>query len=223
MSLRRLLATGFVAGFVAAASVGASAHSVNDYPSNGWKYTITTRTFRTAPNDWQSTFNARTDAAMATWTALGGSNLVQQRGGVATSDNWVCGTGYDFLRYAAIPSGSAGQTQVCQAVNSTVQITMKNPANWYTGSSTPNPANTTDFQGIIAHELGHAHQAWMFCTSGSGEPCPGGHYDTTYNLPLCDTGTPAQLHTMCRSVTAANSWRQRSLETHDVDLVEAMY
>lgn len=223
MRLRRVIAIGFIASFVTATSWGASAHSVSDYPSHGWQYTILNRVFYTAPNNWQSSFNARTDAAMATWTGLTGSNLSQQRGGQAASDSWVCGTSYDFLSYTAIPSGALAQTEVCITVNSTVRVTMSNATSWYTGSSTPNPSGTYDFQGLITHELGHAHQAWMFCTSGSAEPCPGGHYDTTYNSALCDTSTPAQLHTMCRTVSQANSWRERTVETHDRDLVEAAY
>lgn len=223
MKLRRLLGFGFMAGFVTASSLGASAHSISAYPSNGWQYTILNRVFYTAPNWWQSSFNARTDAAMATWTGLAGSNLSQQRAGSAAFDTWVCGASYDFLVWGGIPSGSLAQTQVCLPVNSTVKITMKTDVSWYTGSSTPNPAGTYDFQGFITHELGHAHQAWMFCTSGSGEPCQGGHYDTTWNPVECNTSTPAQLHTMCRSVSPTNSWRWRSLEAHDRDLVEAAY
>jgi len=223
MNIRHLLVSGFTVGFMVAATVGASAHSIGDYPSNGWQYTILNRVFYTAPNNWQTSFNARTDAAMATWTGLSGSNLSQQRGGVAASDSWACGAAYDLLAYESIPSGALASTTVCTPVNSTVRIRMKTGVSWYTGSSTPNSSGTYDFQGFMTHELGHAHQAWMFCTSGSSEPCPGGHYDTTYNLPLCDTSTPAQIHTMCRSVSTTNSWRWRSLETHDRDLVEGAY
>jgi hypothetical protein len=149
--------------------------------------------------------------------------LSQQRGGQAASNTWVCGTSYDLLIREAPSGGAAASTTVCGAVNSTVRIRVNPSYTWYTGSSTPNPSGTTDLQGLITHELGHAHQAWIVCTSGTAEPCPGGHYDTTFNFPLCDTSTPAQLHTMCRSVSMANSWRIRSLETHDRDLVEAAY
>lgn len=223
MGLRRLLVSGFMVGFVIAGAVGASAHSISDYPSNGWQYTILNRVFYTAPNNWNSSFNRGTDAGMARWTGLAGSNLSQQRNGTAPSNSWACGTAYDFITRESIPSGALASTTVCMPVNSTVRIRISTGVSWHTGSSTPNPSGTYDFEGFVTHELGHAHQAWMFCTSGSGEPCPGGHYDTTHNFPLCDTSTPAQLHTMCRSVSSANSWRWRSLEAHDRDLVEAAY
>ncbi len=54
MSLRRFLVSGFMVGFLGIGAVGASAHSINDYPSNGWQYTILDRVFYTAPNNWQS-------------------------------------------------------------------------------------------------------------------------------------------------------------------------
>ncbi len=224
MILRRLLASGFLVGLVVGSALSASAHMINEYPSgNGWKYTILNRVFRTAPNLWQTSYNTRVDAAMATWTALAGSSLSQQRGSQAASDTWMCGTAYDFLVSETPPNGSLASTTLCVAANSTVRIRVNPSATWYTGSTTPNPAGTYDLQGLLSHELGHAHQAWQVCTMGTMEPCPGGHYDTTNNFPLCDTSTPAQLHTMCRSISQANSWRWRSLETHDRDLAEFAY
>lgn len=109
MALRRLLVSGFIAGFAMANAVGVSAHSISDYPANGWQYTILSRVFYTAPNNWQSSFNARTDDAMGTWTGLTGSNLAQQRGGQAASDSWACGASYDFLTNEDPPGGRSLQ------------------------------------------------------------------------------------------------------------------
>lgn len=78
----------------------------------------------------------------------------------------------------------------------------------------------------MVHELGHAHQAWHACTVGPSheqDPCDGGHYDSSFNAPLCNASTPAQYHSMCPSVATAESWRWRNLEDHDRDLAENMY
>ncbi len=63
----KLALLGFTCGLLAASPWAASAHSVNDYPTlAGWKYSILTRIFYTHPTHWPSSFNARTDDAMAT-------------------------------------------------------------------------------------------------------------------------------------------------------------
>jgi hypothetical protein len=52
----------------------ASGHNITQYPTSaGWQYTILTRSFYTHPTQWLSSFNARTDAAMSTWTASRGA------------------------------------------------------------------------------------------------------------------------------------------------------
>jgi hypothetical protein len=223
----RLAALAFVTGAIMTLPFGARAHNISDYPGDGgWKYTILNRIFYTHPTQWPSSFNNRTDDAMAKWTSLTGSGLSQQRNGTAPTGNWSCGAAFDMLRYAFLSGPALGATLLCTPVNSTVRITMDTAANWYTGSSTPDPSNQPDFQGLITHELGHAHQAWAVCTNDpdATDPCPGNHYDTTHNGAICDqSGMPAQYSTMCTSVSTTNSWRWRSLETHDQDLVESAY
>jgi hypothetical protein len=102
---------------------------------------------------------------------------------------------------------------------------MDSDVGWYTGTQSPQPGNLWDFWGVMTHELGHAHQAWIACTDGgTGDPCDGAHYDTTNNLAICDlSGAPASFHTMCVSSGIGNSWRLRTLEAHDRDLVESAY
>ena len=147
--------------------------------------------------------------------------------GTAGSDSWGCGTAYDFLDLAPIDlTGKIlATTTVCSATDSTVHIRFDSAETWYTGSSTPNPVGQPDAQGLVMQELGHAHQAWAKCTDGaSKDPCQGYHYDSTFNASLCDTSNLQAYSTMC-SVTpgSGQEWRWRSLETHDIDLVENMY
>lgn len=225
MKTLRLSLLSFVLGFLALNPISASGHSVTDYPSFGWKYTVLSRVFYTHPTKWPSTFNTRTDAAMAAWNALAGSNLGISRGGTAPSNSWACGSSYDVLTRLSLGNAYAA-TSVCSPANSTTRIAVNNGTyTYYTGTSTPNPSTQVDLQGIISQEFGHAQQAWNFCTDGgSGDPCAGEHYDTTYNAAICDiVNAPALYSTMCATISIAESWRERTLEVHDVDLIEALY
>lgn len=215
------------AGLLVAGNVGtASAHLVSDYPALGWKYTVLSRVFYQAPTKWPATYNARTQDAMATWTNLSGSSLSFSLGPVATTDSWSCGTAWDLVTTdATLASGVLARTTQCSTQNNTARIRLNPDYTWYTGSATPNPSSQQDLQGVLTHELGHAHQAWGVCTDGlTNDPCRGMHYDSTYNAALCDSTNPQGYHTMCSSALAGtNGYRWRPLESHDIDLVEAMY
>lgn len=224
LTLTLLLVTIFTVGTVQSAS----AHLVADYPTPyGWKYTILSRVFKQAPTAWPDAYNARATAAMATWTNLPGSALSFSLGANASTDAWACGTAWDLLTTAPLPLGVLGAIDVCSTPNSTTRILMSSNVAYYTGASTPNPPNNPDLQASVTHELGHAHQAWGHCTDGTPgdvDPCQGNHYDSTFNAAICNASTPAQYSTMCTpALSGSNSWRRRSLETHDIDLVENMY
>lgn len=209
------------------------AHSVNDYPGNGWKYTSSnlTRTFLQAPNNWPNAYNARTSDAMATWTNLSGSQLSQILSGDASSDSWSCASSsHNLVTTASIAGSTIAQTTTCIAQNSPVRIRLDTNETWYTAASTPNPANQRDLQAVMTHELGHAHQAWLVCTDGgTSDPCEGKHFDPTNNGAICDAQDLPNFHTMCGGASGnpplggSEQWRARSIETHDRDLVEAMY
>lgn len=205
----------------------AAAHSVNDYPTDaGWQYTILSRVFYQAPNDWPNGYNNRTEDAMATWTNLTGSSLSFSLAGNASTDSWSCGTNWDLVTTADLASGTYGAALLCPATNSTTRIRVNTDYTWYTGDTTPNhPNNQPDLQGTMTHELGHAHQAWEVCTNGSSsDPCPGKHFDPSNNALVCDESDLPNYHTMCSPAPdTGETWRRRSLETHDEDLVEAMY
>jgi len=207
----------------------AFAHNVSDYPANGWQYSpsLYTRNFYTAPVSWPTDWNARADDAMATWTAVAGDGLVFNRAGVAGQDaGWVCGDSYDFLNDAETQNGVLAATTLCPDSNSTVRMRFNvEDYDWYHGASTPNTSTLWDMQGVMTHELGHVHQAWAVCTSGGPfDPCPGNHYDSTYNGAICDSSDLANSSTMCQDLfTIAASWRERTLETHDEDLAAGMY
>lgn len=208
------------------ATPAAFAHSVDDYPTSaGWKYTILSRVFYQAPNNWPNTYNPRTRDAMERWTDLTGSNLSFSLAGDASTDTWSCGTAWDLVTTADLLFGTYGATSLCSATNSTTRIRVNTDYSWYTGSMTPNPGNQPDLQGTMTHEFGHAHQAWAICTNGASEdPCPGAHFDPTYNGMICDSSDLMTYHTMCSPApVTGETWRRRSLETHDEDLVVAMY
>ena len=138
-----------------AGSSVASAHSVNDYPSAGWQYTILSRVYYQAPNDWPNGYNNRTEDAMAKWTNVSGSAISFSLAGNAASDSWSCGTGWDLVTTANLASGTLGSATLCPATNSTVRIRVNTDYTWYTGSTTPNPNNQPDLQATMTHELGH--------------------------------------------------------------------
>lgn len=205
----------------------ATAHSVSDYPSFGWQYTILNRVFYKAPNAWPDRFTNPTSAMMDDWNAIGSMNLVRSLAGDASTGSWSCGTSFDLVRTDnTMPAGVYMSTTVCSATNSTTRIRVNTgDFDWYTDSSTPNPSGQADLRGVMKHELGHALQAWVFCTNNpdNDDPCPGAHYDPTYNAALCDTSDWPGYHTMCSSVQESQTWRWRTLETHDIDLPQAMY
>jgi hypothetical protein len=204
----------------------ASAHSVNNYPTSaGWKYTILNRVFYQAPNNWPNAYNNRAEDAMTKWTNVSGSAISFSLAGNASTDSWSCGTDWDLVTTANFTSGACGSATLCNATNSTVRIRINTDYTWYTGSTTPNPNNQPDLQATITHELGHAHQAWAECTNGaSNDPCPGHHYDPSNNGLICDSSELTNYHTMCSPApSTGETWRRRSLETHDEDLVQAMY
>jgi hypothetical protein len=203
------------------------AHSVVDYPAQGWKYSpsLRNRIYFQAPTIWPNGYNARTVDAMTRWNNLGGSGLTFSLAGDAASDSWSCGTSWDHLMTADLMSGTLASTAQCEDENSTARIRVNTDYSWYTGSSTPNPANQRDLQGVLTHELGHAHQAWGSCTDGSDDdPCHGMHFDSTYNGAICDSLDFQGYHTMCQfALGGTNGYRWRSTETHDEDVVEDMY
>lgn len=202
----------------------AGAHSVTDYPAYGWQYSITSRVFYQAPNNWPNGYNARTEDAMTKWNNVTSSNLSFSLAGNASSDSWGCGTDWDLVTTANL-SGTYGDATLCPATNSTTRIRVNTDYSWYTGSSTPNPNNQPDLQATMTHELGHTHQAWHLCTSGGpDDPCPGHHFDPSNNGLICDSGDLPNYATMCSPAPSTGEmWRLRSLETHDKDLVQAMY
>lgn len=216
-----------VAGLLVSQAAVAGAHSVADYPAYGWKYTILTRVFYQAPNAWPDRFNAPTSAMMDDWNAIGSMNLVRSLAGNASTGTWSCGTSFDLVRTDNnMPAGIGMTTTLCNDLNSTVRIRVNTgDYTWYTGSSTPNPQGEADFRGSIKHELGHALQAWGVCTSfpTDVDPCPGGHFDPANDPARCDLSDMLSYHTMCYSIPEASTWRQRTLETHDIDLAQAMY
>jgi hypothetical protein len=167
-----------IGGSAFIAGRAASAHSVDDYPANGWQYTILSRVYYQAPNNWPNGLNARTNDAMASWNALSGSALHLDLSGNAPSDSWSCGTSYDFVTQLQLMNGGVAATSTCVTATSTVRIALDPDVSFHTGKPTPNPANQEDLQAVMTHELGHAHQAWIVCTNGgNGDPCPGAHFD----------------------------------------------
>jgi hypothetical protein len=228
---RKLFTVSAVVWLVLGIMMPAFAHHVSDYPSHyGWKYTSGNynRVFYTAPVSWPDNWNARADDAMAAWTAIPNNALSFSRGGDAAQDaGWVCGSSFDFLTTNLMDPALLAETTPCAPQNSTVRIKFNTYFyDWYHGASTPNTSTLWDVQGVLTHELGHANQAWSVCSDDDpgGDPCPGAHYDTSFNSAICDLSDQGHSSTMCyNGFDRQFSWYMRSLEPHDKDLPAEMY
>lgn len=209
----------------------AGAHQPADYPF-AWTYTITNRVFfQGNPNIWPgAAWDARAEDAMGRWNAVSGVPLTFSLGGNADPEDVACGD-RDLMEYGDVdgPGGFIGVTIWCSAMNSTVQIVIDSDDNpWYSGAATPNDSNKWDLQGLLTHEFGHATRGWLKCVAPdqnkTKDPCSGMHYDSAHNGLICDKADLSNYSTMCDSMPSkVESWRTRSLETHDKDILQNAY
>jgi hypothetical protein len=208
----------------------ANAHFPPNYPF-AWTYTILSRVFYKAnPTSWPGgNWNDRVEDAMAHWNSVSGVPLTFSLAGNAQPFDEECGA-RNLVRYGGVdgPGGFYGVTAWCPALNSTVEITIDQAdAPFDAGASTPNASNKWDVEGVFTHEFGHATRGWLKCVAPDQEkkkdPCEGMHYDPVHNGQICDSSSWGAYSTMCASIPRAESWRLRSLEEHDEDILKSAY
>jgi hypothetical protein len=229
----RLFVSTFCLGFlVAAPLLVASAHQPSDYPGvGGWKYTYLNRVFYQSPTTWPNSYNARTNDAMAHWNNVSGSALTFDLAGNAASNGWNCDTDHDLLKSGDLDGLAYAETGTCEASQTPVRITVNSVNGFYffTGADPDNmPSGYVDLEGVLTHEFGHALRGWGQCQHPDDpdedvDPCHGSHYDSQINGLICDQSDWQAYATMCWGIPKNETWRNRSLEAHDRDLVAAKY
>jgi hypothetical protein len=230
MKCRGLIAALMAIGLIAESAGIAAAHTPSDYPYE-WTYSVTSRVFyykASYPTGWP---RDRFVDAMAKWNNVSGASLTFSAGGAAQASDSSCGP-RDIISEQHIDGvgHNLAITVTCSTPNSTVHILVDEDDPFDNGAGTPNDPAKWDLQSTLTHELGHATRGWVLCTSpdspGDPDPCHGKHYDDSFNNPICDINDPQNFSTMCYSsppLPKVDSWRKRSLETHDEDIFAAAY
>ena len=230
MKIKPMVAALMTLGLLLETTGLALAHTPSDYPY-AWTYSITSRVFYYKsgyPTGWP---RDRFVDAMAKWNNVSGASLTFSVGGAAQSSDSVCGP-RDIINENPIDQAghNLALTYFCSTPNSTVLIVIDEDDNFDNGAATPNDSSKWDLQGTLTHELGHATRGWMLCTPPDQpldpDPCHGQHYDDVTNGQICDIGDAQNFSTMCYAdppLPKVNSWRRRSLETHDEDIFAAAY
>lgn len=140
------------------------------------------------------------------------------------SDDWNCDySGTNTVKRRAMDGAgdTLGVTKICLVGSSgsahivEFKLHIDSAEDWYVKSDTPSTPLKIDLQGVATHEFGHV-AGWE---GEDREPSPGGAFDPINDPNQCDAvnGDAQGWHTMCYRVFSSNeSWRWRSLETHDI-------
>lgn len=175
---------------------------------------------------WESLRYARLDAALAEWT--NDTQFDPSRVSTGNQDAYVDGTVGPCLPNGTFnqPTGTVlavvcrQQTAIFQGPGPTlthyrltdldVYFNMENPdsPDWWIGSTLTSDPGRLDFQGVMTHELGH----WIRLID-------------VYDSTSC-TRTSEGQQTMCGDVRAdgrLDTWRYRSLHSHDISSANAVY
>lgn len=150
------------------------------------------------------------------WNAAAGNWFDMTHGTDDSTVTWA-GNGCDTAPTNAIwvisrslPDGTLGTESTCVSstaiVRSVISFDDDFSTTWYFGSSTSVPSGEHDFLSVSVHEFGHA--------SGFA-----GHWSSTDSSTNCST---TSRHTMCSGLPTGTSYK-RSLEFHDIHVIEAAY
>jgi hypothetical protein len=136
-----------------------------------------------------------------------------------------CSQTWDSFIFTPWPNSVYAVTGNCGS-QGVFMVGLNSNLTWYTATD-QNPSNKPSLVGVATHELGHASNGWNLCTDGlTSDPCQGKHFDNTYNTVqhLCNVSSyPAIFHTMCFEAPTSETWRWKSLETHDIDTFQSAY
>ena len=137
-------------------------------------------------------------------------------------DDWDTCFGLDrdnVVSKSDLGSAEYGHTLVCPSASTNAErfhLELNSvDFDFYWGSGSDYPNGEAHARGILTHEFGHAAGGWL-------DPFVG-HWDQEGQVNLCQHNSSVEFHTMCSGVSKANSWKQATLESHDVHTFENAY
>jgi hypothetical protein len=227
MGVRRLIAAALIvaAAFSVGRAGGALAHNGgsffplpwngDDQDDDGWVE------YKLDSNDsWPASHITAVDVADAKWSDIDTDDaFVFDRIGY---DDWDTCFGLErdnVVSKSNLGSGEYGHTTVCPSASTNAERfhLELNTAdfNYFWGSGSEYLSGEVHARGILADEFGHAAGGWL-------DPFVG-HWDEEGYANLCQHSGSVEFHTMCSGVSRANSWKQATLEQHDVHTFENAY
>jgi hypothetical protein len=214
-----------------------AAHPWADWHIHRWTTTVIGGIQTDRNVDWRFVDNvpsgdgtrARIRDAAARWSNVGTSLSFNFGSNEAAGLGWgTCPNSYQDDRVGWTNIGSSGfshseplgQAQNCHFSSNTnaawsFKIRFNKDAPWYTGTGTP-PSDRYDLWSLAMHEFGHVTGRYK---GGDGN----GHFrESSDYCPGPKSSSFSWRHTMCPSIYIGKT-NQRTLETHDKDVLQNAY
>jgi hypothetical protein len=125
-------------------------------------------------------------------------------------------TSWDSVMW--VQKGSGGfiaRTLVCGS-GGTFKIEINEDKGWFMGSG-QNPGSLHHLLGYTTHEFGHATHGWDPNHFGQGQTA---NWDLAH---ICNDNDWPSVHTMCAGIPKQESWRFKTLESHDIATFQEAY